>query len=537
MLNELTINNFGLINSLNIDLEKGLNILTGETGAGKSIIIDALRFVLGERLNSSQIRDKDKPCTIEAVYEINNESVIIKRSYTPDGKNKIKVNGDSFTVGQLKQLGDTLTDFHGPHDHQMLLNKDNHIIILDRLANINSKSEEYAKCFTKLATLKNQLNHLANDSQNREREIDTLLHQINELEQVPLVIETHNELLAEQTRINNTEALYKHASALNSTITNDELSFNELLRTAFTQIQCINKIDKSTNQLVELLNSIQEQTDQLSSEMSCYCDSLSYDQDRAQEVNEICDKYNTLKRKYGNSFAEVLDFYNKSKQRLLTLQDFELNDETLRTNIESTTQLCNKFAALISKQRKSTAKSLEKSIKIELKDLGIKNIEFQCKFSRVELRPNGYDELTFYISPNAGEELKPLAEIISSGEAARVMLAMKKVLTDVDPIPVLIFDEIDAQIGGRLGSIIGEKLTEISQNRQILLITHLPQIAAFADLHLKVEKTVKNNTTNIKVIQLKDDSRINEISHMMSGDTVSKLSLQHARDLLEQAKL
>ena len=517
MLTELTIHNFGLIDDISIEFSKGLNTLTGETGAGKSIIIGALRYVLGERLNSSQIHDTTKECSVEAIYQIDNKVLIIKRTYTPEGRTKIKVSGDSVTVGQLKELGDTLTDFHGPHDHQMLLNNDNHIFILDRLANFESDYSNYKNEFKNLCDLQTKLNILSKSSQNREREIDTLLFQISELEEVPLDQEKHDQLYCEQKRINNTEALFKHASTLLQILDNDELSISTLLRNASSELSSINNIDDSTEKLANTLDIIQDNCSELSSSINNYCDSLSFDQQQAQEINDICDKYNLLKRKYGNSFEELLTFYNTSKEKLLTLQDFDLNDEALRTQIETSTQMCNKLAAKISKQRKATAKVLEKSLKVELKDLGIKNIEFECRFSKCDLKTNGYDELIFYISPNVGEELKPLAEIVSSGEAARIMLALKKVLTDVDPIPVLIFDEIDAQIGGRLGTIIGQKLIEIAKQRQVILITHLPQIATFANQHLKVEKSAKANKTLIEVKKITGKEQQQELTEMAGG--------------------
>lgn len=553
MLNQLSITNFGLIDKLEIDFTQGLNVLTGETGAGKSIIIGALRYLLGERISSSQIRNPKSACTIEAIYDLSgypfskmdlfsnfledtDNTFIVCRTYNADGRNKIRINGKSITVGQLKTLGTYLTDFHGPHDHQMLFSEEKHIEFLDRLSDTNSELADYISNYEQYHNLQADLKRLTSNVQNREREIDTLSFQINELEEVPLSLEEHDIYFAEQKRINNTEALFQHASTLNSILNNDEHSINNLLREAFSSMQAINKIDSTTDEMTNSLDLIQEQCDELTNNISCYCDNLSFDSARAQEVNDICDKYNGLKRKYGNSFEELLNYYTETKAKLNVLVDYEQNDEKLKEKINAAKSTCLKIAALISKKRKKQALSLKKTIEKELKELGIKQVEFECRVEECDLNENGCDKVTFFISPNAGERLKPLADIVSSGEAARVMLALKKALIEVDPVPVLIFDEIDAQIGGRLGTIIGEKLMEIAQKRQVLLITHLPQIASFADKHLKVVKSVVNGKTITELNELDQEGRINELAHMMSGDHQTEVSLQHAKDLLRRSE-
>ncbi|MFH1645915.1 MAG: DNA repair protein RecN, partial [Candidatus Omnitrophota bacterium] len=283
------------------------------------------------------------------------------------------------------------------------------------------------------------------------------------------------------------------------------------------------------------LTRIQSDTEELLSELNSYTESLSFEPEEAQRVNAQYNIYYDILRKYGPTIKDAEVFFINAKERFELLNNLEQNSADLDKKIELSKNNLKKTASKITAIRKKQAMFLKDTIEKELSELGIKNVQFECRVEKNELTINGADSVTFYISPNLGEELKPLAEIVSSGEAARVMLALKKALTEVDPIPVLIFDEIDAQIGGRLGTIIGKKLKSIAENRQVILITHLPQIASFADRHFKVFKTVENNRTTTTVSKLEGETRVKELAEMMSGDEKTDISLEHARKILNQA--
>jgi len=553
MLTNLTIQNFGLIDRITVNFDKGLNILTGETGAGKSILIDALQAALGGKLTSSHIRDKKNPCVIEAVFEFSpgflkdhpalsehmhpdEPSFIINRSFSPDGRGKNKINGFSVTVAQLKDIGNDLVDIHGPHDHQMLLSENSHLAILDRLSSIEKEKAEYSGIFSIYTELTEELEALKDLSKNSEREIDMLTHQIKEMEQVSLSQEEYETLITESSKINNSEKLHSSAAALLELIDNEESGITRASLQAFTFMNTLTATDGSALPFAEILSRIQDDSSELASALMDYIGSLSFDRDQAEDINRRIDLYYDLTRKYGSSLEDVRLFYSEAKKKHALLTDLEHNDAELKKRIGRTRQELDKAAAVLTEKRKRTAAGLKTTIESELKELGIKQVKFKCRIEPAPASRSGQDKVSFYISPNAGEDLKPMAEIVSSGEAARVMLALKKALTKADPVPVLVFDEIDAQIGGRLGSVTGKKLKELSTDRQVILITHLPQIASFGTIHHKVSKTVRNGRTFTEIESLGHKERVKELSEMMSGEVESGIAVKHAEDMLRQAE-
>ena len=552
MLSHLHITNFGLIDDLSLDFTPQLNVLTGETGAGKSIIIDALRCALGERLSSTYIRDGQKPCVLETVFECNSyflqshpdiaefmpeqdSSLIIRRTVLPDGRNKIKINQHSVTVSTLKVIGDRLIDFHGPHDHQMLLNEESHINILDRLSKNSNRINHYRNVYEKYRSIIGSIDDIEDQKASRERDLDLLTHQIRELEQVPLDPARYDEYMQAYTRFSNMEKLFEHSQALLTILEQDEIGLSDQVAKAFPHMRAITGADETVSHFEESLNTVQELIDSVSVDLRDYLDSLAYSQDESSEITRIYDAYADILRKYGPTVEKAAAHYKEIKTKRDFLVNIEHSDFELQKELKETKERLLDQAADISRVRKKTAARLKKTIEKELKELGITHVQFECRITSCECNQYGTDRIAFYISPNAGEDVKPMAEIVSSGEAARVMLALKKALTKVDPIPVLIFDEIDAQIGGRLGNITGSKLREISHDRQILLITHLPQIACYGTCHYKVLKRVENNHTHVTVRKLEGQNKIDELAQMMSGDNSDELSKKHAREMLAKA--
>jgi DNA repair protein RecN (Recombination protein N) len=318
-------------------------------------------------------------------------------------------------------------------------------------------------------------------------------------------------------------------------IENDQNGISSLLEQLFSSLKELNKIDPSTSSLSQTLENVQENIASIQNEISGYMDSLSFEPGQADQLNQKYDAYYDILKKYGPNISDAKVFHEKAKEKYETIIDLEHSDKDIRAKIALSRKTAEKTALKLSEKRKQTAKELAKTIETELKQLGIENVIFECKISPIDLDTNGKDSVSFYISPNKGEELKPLAKIVSSGEAARVMLALKKALTNADPIPCLIFDEIDAQIGGRLGAITGKKLKELSKDRQVILITHLPQIASFANAHFKVLKIVRDNRTYTTVESLNKEAIIQELAHMMSGQVDSAIAIKHAKDMLASA--
>ncbi len=553
MISELTIQNFALIDRLTVEFCEGLNIFTGETGAGKSILVDALRFCLGERLQGTQVRDPAKPCIVEAVFELVDEQLrklpvfseytqdsepilIINRTYLPDGRSRNKINGFTVTVSRLKEVGNHLVDFHGPHEHQMLFSEDSHIGILDRLCAPDGVRKDYVQRYDGYSQLQKELNELRALAENREREEDMLRYQIKELEQIPLDTAKYEELLQEHTRVNNAEKLYECASQMIDILENEQTGITDAVGRAFVSMKSLNDIDEATAGFADILMRIQEDSSELLSALRNYLDGLSFQPDEANEINRRHDIYYEILRKYGPTIEDARKFYEEAGQKYALLVNLEHNDTQLQDKIKLAHKGLKQSARKITVKRKKTAGDLNQTIEKELKELGIRRVQFDCRIEKAEINRNGQDKVVFYISPNVGEDLKPLQEIISSGEASRVMLALKKALTKVDPIPVLIFDEIDAQIGGRLGTVTGRKLKELSQDRQVILITHLPQIASFGDYHFKVSKKVRDSRTVVELGCLNGDGRVEELAKMMSGEKETRTAVKHAREMLARAK-
>ncbi|MFP4472717.1 MAG: DNA repair protein RecN [Candidatus Omnitrophota bacterium] len=548
MLQQLSIENFGLIDKLSLEFDRGLNVLTGSTGAGKSIIIDGIRFALGERLKTAQIRENDRPCRVELVFELppsllqtevlkeytdpQDGLLIIQRQATADGRSRIKVNGQSVTVTQLKAIGSVLVDIHGPHDHQQLLREESHRGILDALTDFGPHREQYRELYRRYASLLARQKELTEMAHSRDREMDMLRHQLNELEAVSLEDSDYEDMQGRMNRLRFSERLAESGGALLAICEDEQAGLSEQLRRACGYASTLNQLDEQTSSMTSSLEQMQEVCEEFSSRLRDYTTDLAFEPGEAVQLNELYDQYEDIKRKYGPALADARGFYADAKKRYEDLVDLEHNDTELKRQLADLRGEMESVAVRLSENRKKTARDLKKTIERELKDLGFDHVIFSADVAPEDFGPEGADQVRFFISPNAGEELKPLADIVSSGEAARLMLALKKALTRVDPIPVLVFDEIDAQIGGRLGTITGQKLRDISADRQILLITHLPQIAGFGNRHFRVTKTVDRKRTTTLAECLQGDVRIEELAHMMQGQQTSDVALEHARQML-----
>lgn len=554
MLQKILIKNIALIDNLEIDFSKGLNILTGETGAGKSIIIDAIGVVLGDRVSKELIRTGQESGYVEAFFEINpkiaeylkenqleeNDDIFISREFNKSGKNVCRINGRVVNAGALKEIGQMLIDIHGQNDNQSLLNVAAHIDLLDSFGKekIEKTKLEYIEIFNKRKEIIEKINKLGGDENQRERKLDLLKFQIDEVEGANLKIgedldlEDQKRLISNQSKIAvNIEQSYDYlySGSSKNSIVND-------LSNVMKNLEAISQYDHKINSLLGKAQDIYYNLEDLVEELREYKGTLDFDPNSLEIIEERLDNINKLKRKYGQSIEEILTFKDELLDELQELQYSEellskYNDELNILN----SQIEEKAKAL-SKERKTVASLLEEKVVKELEDLEMKKTTFKVNFEAAEYNAKGIDKVEFLISPNAGEALKPLSKIASGGEMSRIMLAIKTILAKVDQIPVLIFDEIDNGVSGKAADMVGQKLSLVSKNHQVLCITHLPQIASIADSHYLIEKYTENSKTRTTVKELNKDERMYEIARIMGGVEITDTTLQHAKEMLEMAQ-
>lgn len=551
MLIRLQIQNFALITDIALDFHPQLNVLTGETGAGKSILIDALCFALGERYDG-QKPAAGKPCSVEAVFDLakkikaqeiisqfvseEDDVLILHRVMTADGRNRVWINNRAATNASLKEVGNFLIDIHGQHDHQQLFDAASHLELIDRLAKLESVREDYEKIYQEYALIVRNKEELQNLQQSRDREIDLLKYQIKEIEGPQFEDGEEIELKTERIRLANSEKLHAAAERLLQFLNEDETNVSSLLGRSAKELQSLVRLDASLENLKGDFDNAQLAIEEIIRTVKDYQENLFFDEDRLEEIDKRMDQIELVKRKYGGSLQEALRYLAEAKSKYDKLINSELYGKEMDQKISKLLPKLKSLAADLTEKRKKTAISLKRTIEMELKDLNIPNAQFECKIEKKDFAADGVDQIEFLISLNAGQEVLPLRKIISGGEASRVMLAMKKALMKVDPVPTLIFDEIDANIGGRLGSVTGQKLKEISEERQVLLITHLPQIASFADRHFKVSKKSRSGQTVVEYSVIEGEERVRELAQMLGGKQESTISLKHAEEMLTRGK-
>ncbi|HTL48757.1 MAG TPA: DNA repair protein RecN [Verrucomicrobiae bacterium] len=555
MLLQLTIRNFALIDELSLEFTGGLNVLTGETGAGKSILLDALRLALGERMDRTEFLLPGKPCVIEAAFSADkdfaadekfagffaagDECLILKREISPEGKSKCLMNGQIVNLSLLREAGQRLIEFHGQNDQQTIFLPDAHRGLLDRLAGLQGEhtglTKSYAELFRTYKDLRSRHERLLEACQGKQRRLDLLRYQIDEIEKIAPRPEEEEELKTERIRLSHAQKLFDITGAILGALDQEDISASSRVLEAFRQFQSWIKIDESAEPLRANLENVQTGLEELLRDVRDYQEKLSFDEGRLDEIQQRLDQLETLKRKYGGTLTEVLAFFETSKQEYDELVDSEIVEKDLQGEMAKLLPELDKKASEISKLRKRAAQNLKTQVERELKDLAFLQAQFECRLSDTELAEHGKDHIEFYLSPNPGHELKPLAKVASGGEASRILLALKRALARVDNIPCLIFDEIDANIGGRLGETVGRKLREIASERQVLLITHLPQIASFSERHFKVIKTVFKGATRVRYELLEGDDRVKELAQMMSGSRETEISRSHAKEMIKTA--
>jgi DNA repair protein RecN (Recombination protein N) len=561
MLLQLDIQNIALIDKLNLEIAPGLNVLTGETGAGKSIIIDSINAVLGERVNKDLIRNGKQKAFIEAVFEYKNTyiddileqlgidaedgNIILSREISLSGKNTCRVNGRLVNVSVLKQIGELLIDIHGQHDNQSLLKTENHIDLLDAFggANIERIKSEYLKLFVQYKAIKSRLQGLAGDKGEIARRIDMLKFQIDEIENAKLkkgedeALSKQRQILANSEKIMN--SIISSYELLNEG-TNEGKSVIYNSNKALVELSNILKYDEDLAPVHEKLESVIYQLEDICADLRAKREDAEFDPEALAGIDERLDIISRLKRKYGFTIEEILDFYISSKNEYDELLQSESLIKDLNKQLTQVSEKMFESARKLHLERQKAALILEKNITAELENLEMKNASLNVNliFSEEErhFTKNGLSSAEFLISSNIGEPLKPLSKIASGGEMSRIMLAIKTILANVDAIPTLIFDEIDTGISGKAAQKVGEKLSFISKTHQVLCVTHLSQLACMADNHLFIEKKSNDQNTFTTVRSLDRKGRIEEIARIIGGSEITNLAIKHADELLKSAQ-
>jgi len=505
MLTSIKIQNIALIPEVEIELDGAFNVLTGETGAGKSIIIGSFNFILGEKLNKSVIRAGSQFARVDAVFGVGDDLVILTRTLKPDGKSECRINGNIVTVGMLREEAEKHIHIHGQHETETLLKPKNHIDILDDFGRVD-KSEYFTE-YKKLQDLKNSLKVFGGTDDERNRQIDIYEFQIKEIERANLRDGEEEELAEYKSRMMNFE---KISGALNNA------KFGDVPVGLISQAA---KFDSGLESILERARSVQYEIDDLQSSVDNYLDGLEYDEQKFKNVDSRLDEIKTLKRKYGSTVVEILKFLENAQSQYAKLTQSAEEIEKIKKEINEQEKVVETKGRELSGIRKITGDSFGKEMVGQLKDLGMPACKIEVEFREIAFGSNGCDEIQFLFSANAGEGVKPLANIISGGEMSRFMLALKTLISG--SVGTLVFDEIDTGIGGVMGAKIGEKIKVLSLSTQVICVTHLPQIAAMADSHFLILKE-QNEKTVTKVFKIEGDEIVNELSRMQGPLVINK---------------
>ena len=536
MISTLHIKNVGIIDDITIDLNEGLNILTGETGAGKTLIIDSLQIISGGRFSKEMIRKGEDFSYVEvSMYLPENgqeeeENVVVSREIYANGRNTCKINGRLVSVNELKNFMQDIIDIHGQHENQTLLDINSHIKYLDGIASkdISKSKEEYKTLYIKYNELKQEINKNFGDDKEKQRELDLLRYQVNEIEDAKLKIGEEEELENTRIKMMNSEKISKNLSEASNQINETAI---DSISIAIRAMEKIEEIDSKYQESLNSLKSIYYDIQELSRDIEGYNEDAYFDEEERDRVEERLDLIYTLKRKYGNSIEEILKYNEDIKSRIEKIENSEEYVQKLKKELKEIENKMEKIAKEMTRIRKEYSKILENKINKELTELEMPNARFQIDIKQEEkFGINGLDKVEFMISTNIGEDKKSLSKIASGGEMSRIMLAIKKVLADVDKVYTMVFDEIDTGISGIAANSVGEKLKAISKKHQVLCVTHLANIAAKGDYNYYISKEAKENRTKTSIKKLSEEEIIKEIARIASGD-INEITIEHAKNL------
>lgn len=568
MLKRLYAKNYALLKEITVEFDTGLNIITGETGAGKSIIVGALSAILGEKVDTAVVRTGDEKVILEGEFEFGSISklnefladnelpesddlVILRREVFPSGRSRAFVNDQPTTTAVLEKVGEMLVDLHGQHEHQSLLRVETHCAYLDAFGRLQSQVSEVGRSFTKLQELKKRLQDLRQQERNLRDMSELYGFQLREIEAIDPQPGEDEELEREERILKNAELLHEKTSSLYSDLYDGEGAVLDRLVHAIAILDELGSIDKKFEPLRAESKAAQISLDEVASSLQRYIADISFDSARLEEIRVRLGLLNGLKKKYGGSIEAILTHKSACEHNISRAKNFDAEIEELSQQVDAERKCLAEQCSALSERRGICAEELEAKISAQLAVLGmakaIIRISIQQKLAedgiwiehegkRVQATPTGMDFVEFEISANPGESLKPLAKIASGGEISRVMLALKSVLSEVDNVPVLVFDEIDIGISGRIAQSVGRSLRTLSSRPQVICITHLPQIASMADHHFFVEKTIHDHTTSTTIRRLNEDECVEQIARLLGGERVTEAHLKSAADLIAEGR-
>ncbi len=551
MLQNLHVKNLALIDETEVEFGPGLNILSGETGAGKSIIIGSINLALGEKVQKEMLRDNGEAALVELIFfvedadtiediraldiEMEDDTVILSRKIT-GGRAIGRINGEAVSASKMKAVASLLIDIHGQHEHQSLLSKKKHLEILDTFAKeaLGDKKEKLTQCYQEYRKLKDELEHANLDSEERARELSFLEYEVKEIEEAQLTVGEDEELEAVFRKYSNGKKIMDAVGAANAATSEDDESASERIGRALRELSSVSGYDERVKEMEEQLTEIDNLLSDFNHELASYLSDEEFDEETFYETEKRLDLINHLKSKYGNTIADIIKYGEEKEERINVLNDYDAYLAGLQKNVSEKEKQLEQLSKKVSDIRKKESKKLTESIKNALLDLNFLDVQFTMEFAETDYTANGIDDAQFLISTNPGEPVKPLGKVASGGELSRIMLAIKTVMAS-DKIGTLIFDEIDSGISGRTAQMVSEKMNVLGRNHQIICITHLPQIAAMADSHFLIEKSVENQATVSKIHKLTDEQSVEELARMLGGVEITDTVLENAREMKQMA--
>lgn len=557
MILELYMKNCALIEELRLDIDKNLNILTGETGSGKSIIIGALGLCLGGKYDRSFLRKGTEKGLVEALFDVNNQKlkekllengidieednqIIISKEIFDDGKSISRINGRNVKVSFLKEISNYLIDIHGQHQNQVLFDKDTHIDFLDLFGEelLYESKSDYEKTYIEYNEVKKALNVLTEnkDDMQIQREIDLIKFQINEIESANLNENEYEDLLKQRDVYRNGEKIFTNLNNAYLNLYDGSINSVDLISKSLGDLGAIAQYDEKLNDYNDTIERIMYELQDISRDIRSYKENIDFSPYELEQIEQRVDEINTLRRKYGDTIEEILAYKDKINERLDEILNRDEKVEELKLKLKKIEDILVIKAEKLTQKRKEVARNLQEKLLYELKSLNMKNVVFEVSFGKSTFNAKGQDDIEFMISFNLGEDIKPIYKVASGGEMSRFMLAFKTILADIDEIDTLVFDEIDTGISGIAAQIVGEKLSLIAKKKQIICITHLPQIAANADTHYCIEKKTSNERTFTVISRLDDNQRKYEIARLIAGSNITEKTMEHASEIIELAK-
>ncbi|WP_026689328.1 DNA repair protein RecN [Alteribacter aurantiacus] len=558
MLVELSIKNFAIIDHVTVPFEEGLTVLSGETGAGKSIIIDAIGLLIGGRGSVEFVRHGSKRAEIEGLFSVDpsndihslmeevgievagDDMVVLRREITSQGKSICRVNGKLVTLAILRQLGQMLVDIHGQHEHQQLLQVDKHLFLLDRYAEneIKEAKEEYQSIYKRFIETKKSFEKLSANEQQMAQRLDLIKYQLSEIENADLKPNEDDELQMEKQKLGNSEQLYQNVHDSHQALYGENKGL-EWIMVALNQMEEAQELDPELKNIQETIANCYYLLEETAFTLRDYVENIEFNPDRLNDIEGRLSEINTLKRKYGESVNTILEYASKIEEEVETLENKDEHLQKWADELEALQKDLTVEAKNLTKLREKQATELTKDIQRQLKALYMEKTKFEVTFHPEKsgsFTKDGVDQIEFMVATNQGEPLKPLVKVASGGEISRIILALKSILASHEGVTSLIFDEVDTGVSGRVAQAIAEKIHHISIGSQVLCITHLPQVAAMADTHLFIAKGEKGGRVTTEVTPLTSDEKVDEIGRMISGVEITDLTRKHAEELLIQAE-